>query len=490
MTRADRGWRWAVWLRCLLALVLLGRAAPLQAAPGDIEAETRRRCDRGFRLAGEGDFAGAAAEYRRAFELSGETEPLFNLGVLLAKLNRSAQVVTTLDQLLREPKGLPQPSLDRARRIRDEHAARVGQLRLASNVPAQIEIDNLDVGRTPLTQPLVLTTGTHLLTVTAPGYTPLRRQVEIVAGEIATLSVTLASADGRLAGLRIKSPLPGAEVLLDGKPIGRTPLPGTTIVTPGRHEIALRREGYQPVDQMVQVGDGGSEEINLVPDLALAEAAASSARLKLQLSEPGASVSLDGKLRRLPPSGLALPVGPHLISVERTGFLPYQREVTLNGPGEHLVQITLEPTEETRYEHQQTASRQRWRAYLTLGAGVLVAGGGGWLWSRAQRESNEAQRDYDDVARSTLGPDGECYRGGGAMIDVDACQSRIDRVNARSVDAETQLRVAKITTAAGLAITATGLVLRLLAEDPQKYEAGEFQLLGFADAGLALHKRF
>ena len=63
-------------------------------------------------------------------------------------------------------------------------------------------------------------------------------------------------------------------------------------------------------------------------------------------------------------------------------------------------------------------------------------------------------------------------------------------MNARSESARSQMRIAQATTAAGLAIPATGLVLRLLAEDPQKYEAGAFQLLGFADAGLALHKRF
>jgi tetratricopeptide (TPR) repeat protein len=92
---------------------------------------------------------------------------------------------------------------------------------------------------------------------------------------------TLGEASRSIAELRrqlgawiVDSSLPGAEVMLDGRVVGLTPLPGPIWMTPGRHGIMVRHDGYLPLAITVNAVAGGMTKVpvHLRP---LAQAAAS-----------------------------------------------------------------------------------------------------------------------------------------------------------------------------------------------------------------------
>src|SRR5688572_15757860 len=57
---------------------------------------------------------------------------------------------------------------------------------------------------------------------------------------------SVAELQGQLAEVQIQVDVGGAELSLDGKTLGLTPLPDGVWVTPGVHEIAARKQGFLP----------------------------------------------------------------------------------------------------------------------------------------------------------------------------------------------------------------------------------------------------
>jgi hypothetical protein len=67
----------------------------------------------------------------------------------------------------------------------------------------------------------------------------------------------------KLAQVKIECSISGAEVALDGKTVGSTPLAQPIWVTPGRHQIAIRHQGYGPV--VVNVAPGEIQAVAMEP---------------------------------------------------------------------------------------------------------------------------------------------------------------------------------------------------------------------------------
>lgn len=89
---------------------------------------------------------------------------------------------------------------------------------------------------------------------------------ESAAGKLAeaTTAVLTAAAEHGRGDLEVSSEPAGAEVLLDGKPIGQTPLKKVVFV--GRYSLEVRRGGLQAAPQSIQVGP--SEPVRVAVNLA------------------------------------------------------------------------------------------------------------------------------------------------------------------------------------------------------------------------------
>ncbi|WP_438034849.1 PEGA domain-containing protein [Sorangium sp. So ce204] len=73
----------------------------------------------------------------------------------------------------------------------------------------------------------------------------------------------LAESRAQVGALTVSVTVAGAEVLVDGKNVGRAPLEGEVFVDPGEHRVEARHPDYEPASQTVGVAKGGTAEVKL-----------------------------------------------------------------------------------------------------------------------------------------------------------------------------------------------------------------------------------
>lgn len=202
----------AVWAGFTLPLVALA------------ESDARSRFERGLALYDAGELAGALAEFEHVQAASPNETVLFNIALVYASLQRPVEATRALDQLLQKPGRLPRARLAEAKRMREAQARRLAQLSITTNVPARIELDGVEVARTPLEAPLVIASGLHRIEASAPGYSPCTRELTIASEVRTDLALELGPDTSVRAQLFIESALLGAEVLVDGRSVGLTPV--------------------------------------------------------------------------------------------------------------------------------------------------------------------------------------------------------------------------------------------------------------------------
>jgi hypothetical protein len=457
--------------RFLASTVLFGAllvaARPLHADGDPIRQSAADHFDRAYAHAQQGDHAAALAEFRRALELSGQTFILFNMACEYADLNHPVEAVKTFDKLFAGPGNTPPDKIEEARRMRGELAARIGQLKVTTSVPAAIEVDNLAAEQATKDAPIEVGNGMHVVAAVAAGYAPLRQQIDIAGGETREITLVLLPTKGQLAQIRVTSSLTGAEVLVDGALVGRTPLPASLPVEAGSHEVSLRRAGYQTAKKAITLGEGSAGEVALEMETDPAEIARLGGVLVLDGSEPGSSLSIDGRTQESATGEFRLAPGPHRLVIAHSGFLGMESEVTVESTKARTIHVDLEPTTENRQTHLDRVSGQRWRAWGTLVAGALVTGGGLWYLHSARTEQDQANRNFA-LVQATFYPGGACYNVAGNS--TPDCQTKKDQADSAVSTADHKVLGGYVATGVGAAVVVTGLVLVLTTDDVSKFQ--------------------
>ena len=130
-----------------------------------------------------------------------------------------------------------------------EQAADQGVLKVVSSAPdAEVFIDGANVGKVP--QEKKIGAGEHPVMVRLPGFKDFEQKVRIEAGQTVTVQADL-KAVGRL---RILSTPSLANVLVNGLPVGKTPLDSEVEV--GETVIRIELAGFQPFEQTVSIEGG------------------------------------------------------------------------------------------------------------------------------------------------------------------------------------------------------------------------------------------
>ncbi|WP_437814799.1 PEGA domain-containing protein [Sorangium sp. So ce1078] len=78
-----------------------------------------------------------------------------------------------------------------------------------------------------------------------------------------TAEKRLAESRAQVGAVTVKVSVAGAEVVVDGKAVGKAPLEGEVFVEAGEHRLEARLEGYAPASQTVKVAKGGTAEVAL-----------------------------------------------------------------------------------------------------------------------------------------------------------------------------------------------------------------------------------
>jgi hypothetical protein len=456
----------ARFVSLLFLFSVVSMVARAGRADGDpIRQSAADHFDRAYTHAQQGDHAAALAEFRRALELSGQAFILFNIGCEYAELNRPVEAVKSFDRLFAGPGTTPPDKLEEARRMRGELAARIGRLKVITSSPAAIEIDNLVAEQGSKDEPIAVGSGMHVLAAVAAGYAPLRQQIDIAGGETREITLVLLPAKGQLAQIRVASSVSGADVLVDGSLVGRTPLPASLPVEAGHHVVGLRRLGYQVASKEITVGEGASGEVALEPEPDPAEVARIGGFLVLDGGEPGSTFAIDGRMQDSPNGQFRLAPGPHRLLLTHSGFLPIESEVTVDSSKTRTIHIEQEATAENRQLHLDRASGQRWRAWGTLAAGALLTGASVWYLHSALADRDQANRTFDEV-QATFRPGGVCDPNSGRP---DSCTARAEQANNDVSTADHKVLGGYIATGIGAAVVVTGLVLVLTTDDVSKY---------------------
>ncbi len=131
-------------------------------------------------------------------------------------------------------------------------------------IGASVLINGARLGLTPL-EILELELGSYAVRLEKAGYEPEELSAELNADNPrATLSVPLkgeATPEPQLGVFRVASTPPGAQVLLDGKPAGTTPLQKLR-ARPGSRTIRLQKMGFEPWETRIALKAGATESIS------------------------------------------------------------------------------------------------------------------------------------------------------------------------------------------------------------------------------------
>ncbi|WP_437549442.1 PEGA domain-containing protein [Sorangium sp. So ce367] len=87
--------------------------------------------------------------------------------------------------------------------------------------------------------------------------------VKTVAKLKPTAEQRYAESRAQVGAVAVTVEVAGAEVLVDGKAVGRAPLEGEVFVEPGEHQVEARQVGYAPASQTVTVAKGATAAVTL-----------------------------------------------------------------------------------------------------------------------------------------------------------------------------------------------------------------------------------
>jgi tetratricopeptide (TPR) repeat protein len=221
-------------LTIVLTGLLVVSVARGESAEEASASKAAARFQKAVELYREGSFEGALAEFRKAYQISPSYRVLYNIAQTQYALHDFVGAYKALKQYVAE--GGSDISTERRAQV-DEMSAklavRIGHLQISTNVAgADLRIDDIEVGRSPLLESVPVNVGTHKVTAKKTG-APDAVRVVTVAGEevlgvalridepVAPAPVAEAPARSSVVTAKAEPPLsasPALSVTLDATP--------------------------------------------------------------------------------------------------------------------------------------------------------------------------------------------------------------------------------------------------------------------------------
>jgi len=200
-----------------------------------------------------------------------------------------------------------------------------GNLQVLSNVEgAKVYLDGKLMGTVPV-KIKQIKPGDHVVEVKAKGYMTHEKRVKVQQGSAEVLKIDLnpEAAASKNGTIKVVSPVPEADVYLDGASLGK--VPQTKDVPPGEHFVVVKKSGFKDFKIKVVLDSGQTKTITA--DLK----AVGSIRL-LSGALMGAEVWLDGRVVGKTPFTLKdVDVGTHEISIRYPEYYHYTKTIEVQG---------------------------------------------------------------------------------------------------------------------------------------------------------------
>jgi hypothetical protein len=206
-------------------------------------------------------FAEAAQTYAKAYELSHDPALLYNEGRALEALGEYADAVARLQAF----RSTASPTLlARAAKL-DQHIeelkGRLATLVVTTNVSgARLNVRDKFLRTIEGTAEVLVRAGPATIEVTAEGYEPFRKDIDLQAKQTTKMDVELKSKKP-VAKLAVRSRPPGCDVFVDGVGFGRTPLEAE--IPPGTHRVKVTASSYEDEKIEINAKDGERRELDV-----------------------------------------------------------------------------------------------------------------------------------------------------------------------------------------------------------------------------------
>jgi TPR repeat protein len=256
-----------------------GSRAPKAADGGDDTARARSLFDAGARAYESGQFEAAIQAFEQAYAISPREGLLFSL----AQAHRKQHAVTRDPQNLRAAvdhyrKYLAQVKEGARRKDAAEaleqlepqlastgggtavapSTKRATIVQISSNTQsATVALDDAPPAPAPLTRQV--SPGVHKVRISAPGYYDDEQTIEALEGQFLPFSYPLRA---RLAKLVLTGE-DGADVSVDGRYVGTTPLVAPLELEAGRHFISAADNGHRPFSAQIVAGRGDTQTLDV-----------------------------------------------------------------------------------------------------------------------------------------------------------------------------------------------------------------------------------
>lgn len=142
-----------------------------------------------------------------------------------------------------------------------------------------------------------------------------------------------------LSRLTVETVPIGAKVLLDGEPVGKSPV--TLLLPPKTYALSASLDGYRKHDERVTLSVGSDSTVAFP----LAE---STGKLMLEVRPSNASVVIDGNNFGTGSTVVSLAVGAHELLVSAKGFKPNKRTITMRDGRTLRMQVYLQRDVQSR----------------------------------------------------------------------------------------------------------------------------------------------
>jgi Tetratricopeptide repeat len=163
-----------------------------RAEEQNAQAEGRSHFRRGVDFFKEGDFRAALVEFKRAYEIAPNYKLLYNLAQTSLELQDYASALRSFERYLSD--GGRDVAATRRAQVEAEIEKlrrRVARIEVTTNVSdAEVFVDDVSVGRTPLPGPLAVSAGRRKISALKGGLTAMR-VVEVVGGDSTVVSLEI-----------------------------------------------------------------------------------------------------------------------------------------------------------------------------------------------------------------------------------------------------------------------------------------------------------
>lgn len=176
-------------VRWLGIAVLLGLASTSTVASADDARastkatldEAQRRFQRGKELYDENDFHAALVEFRRAYEMAPNYRLLYNIAQVQYQLQDYPATLRTFNKYMTDGQGDISPQRrEEVQKEIDRLKTRIASVSVTVNMAAaEVLVDDVSVGKAPLSEPVLVSIGRRKISASLPGYTPVSKVVEV-----------------------------------------------------------------------------------------------------------------------------------------------------------------------------------------------------------------------------------------------------------------------------------------------------------------------